>query len=312
VPVRPGHGLAPDGAHTLTALPQLAGIDDATAAVAAAWPGKRAPAVRLLPDRLEYAELAAMAGPPEGGRRGELLPIGVDETGLEPVYLDFRAEPHLLCFADGESGKTALLRLIARGLADRLPPERARIVLIDYRRTLLGAISPAHLIGYASTAQAAAAAITEVAESLRGRLPGPDVTPGQLRARAWWHGPDVYVLVDDYDLVAPTVGGATANPLHPLLEFLPQAKDVGLHLVLARRSGGAGRALFEPVIARLRELASPAWIGSGSPDEGALVDAVKPTPQPPGRGSLVNRRSGVRRLQLAWLGPAPDADGEPG
>jgi len=312
VPTRPGHGLAADGAHTLTALPLLPGVDGPAAAVAAAWNGERAPAVRLLPQRLDHAELMALAGPPESGRRGELLPIGVDEVGLEPVHLDFRAEPHLLCFADGESGKTALLRLIARGLTDRLPPERARIVLLDYRRTLLGAISPAHLIGYASTASAAAAAISEVAESLRARLPGPDVTPRQLRARSWWQGPEVYVLVDDYDLVAPTVGGGTANPLHPLLEFLPQAKDVGLHLVLVRRSGGAGRALFEPVIARLRELAAPAWIGSGSPDEGALVDVVKPSPQPPGRGSLVSRRSGVRRVQLAWLAPESDGDGEPG
>jgi S-DNA-T family DNA segregation ATPase FtsK/SpoIIIE len=30
------------------------------------------------------------------------------------------------------------------------------------------------------------------------------------------------VLVDDYDLVAPA-GGSTANPLLPLVEFLPQA-----------------------------------------------------------------------------------------
>jgi DNA segregation ATPase FtsK/SpoIIIE, S-DNA-T family len=33
----------------------------------------------------------------------------------------------------------------------------------------------------------------------------------------------------DYDLV-PTQGGP--NPLAPLLEFLAQAKDVGLHLIL--------------------------------------------------------------------------------
>ncbi len=29
------------------------------------------------------------------------------------------------------------------------------------------------------------------------------------------------------------------NPLAPLVEYLPHGKDIGLHLVVARRSGGA-------------------------------------------------------------------------
>ena len=35
------------------------------------------------------------------------------------------------------------------------------------------------------------------------------------------------MLVDDYDLVAT----GRANPLAPLLDYLSQARDVGLHLV---------------------------------------------------------------------------------
>ena len=68
------------------------------------------------------------------------------------------------------------------------------------------------------------------------------------------------------------------------MEFLPQAKDVGLHVVVARRCGGAARALFDPLLGRLRELGAPGLVMNGSPDEGALVDTVKPGPQPPGRG----------------------------
>jgi S-DNA-T family DNA segregation ATPase FtsK/SpoIIIE len=140
---------------------------------------------------------------------------------------------------------------------------------------------------------------------LRGRLPGPGIGARALRERSWWSGPEVYVLVDDYDLVAPA-GSAAANPLLPLVEFLAQAKDVGLHLVLARRSGGAGRALFDPLLGRLRELAAPGLVMNGSPDEGALVGGVKPRPSPPGRGTLVDRRRGHRRVQLGWLPPEPD------
>jgi S-DNA-T family DNA segregation ATPase FtsK/SpoIIIE len=130
------------------------------------------------------------------------------------------------------------------------------------------------------------------------------VTAEQLRNRSWWKGPELFVLVDDYDLVA-TQGG---NPLTLLIDFLPQARDVGLHVVIVRRSGGASRALYDPVIQRLRDLATPGLVMSGSKDEGALLGDVKPSVQPPGRGQLVSRRSGVALVQVAWL-PDSTLDG---
>jgi DNA segregation ATPase FtsK/SpoIIIE, S-DNA-T family len=105
--------------------------------------------------------------------------------------------------------------------------------------------------------------------------------------------------VDDYDLVA----SGPSNPLAVLLDHLAQARDVGLHLVLTRRSGGAARALFEPVIQRLRELSSPGLVLSGDRDEGPLLGTVRPQPMPPGRGFLVTRKEGVRLVQLAHLKP---------
>ena len=44
--------------------------------------------------------------------------------------------------------------------------------------------------------------IKEITGSMRKRLPGPDVTQEQLRNRSWWKGPELFVIVDDYDLVA--------------------------------------------------------------------------------------------------------------
>jgi S-DNA-T family DNA segregation ATPase FtsK/SpoIIIE len=85
-------------------------------------------------------------------------------------------------------------------------------------------------------------------------------------------------------------------------ELLAHGADVGLRLVLARRVGGTGRALFDPVLARLRELGGPALLLDGSPDEGPLVGAVRAAPQPPGRGLLVDRAHGTRLVQLARWG----------
>ncbi|HSK61685.1 MAG TPA: type VII secretion protein EccCb, partial [Actinomycetospora sp.] len=303
---RPGRGQSRDKLHVLTALPRLDGVADAAdlgratgelvARVAVAWGGPGAPRVRLLPDRVG---VEALPGPGDGPPH--LLPLGLSEERLAPVLLDVAADPHFVCYADAESGKTALLRGFAHQIVTRYRPEQARLILVDYRRSLLGAVASDHLISYTSSAQAAAQAMTELVESLHQRLPGPDVTPAQLRARSWWTGPDVFVLVDDYDLVA---GGST-NPLTALLDLLPQARDVGLHLVVARRAGGAARAMFEPVLARLRELSSPGIVMSGSRDEGVLLGTVRPGPQPPGRGWLVGRRHGERLVQVGWRAPDP-------
>jgi len=72
---------------------------------------------------------------------------------------------------------------------------------------------------------------------------------------------------------------------------------------LARRSGGASRALYEPVIQSLRDLASPGLLLSGSPDEGPLLGNLKPAPSAPGRGRLVSRDRGREVVQLGWLDP---------
>ncbi|GAA5146932.1 type VII secretion protein EccC [Pseudonocardia eucalypti] len=314
VPAKPGHGLTADGAQCVIARPMIDTLgDDLAATVAAladAWEEPPVPSVRLLPDRIDYSEVLALAG----SGSPHVLPIGVDEARLEPVLLDFDADPHLICLADDESGKTNLLRVLAGGVVRGLDPERARIVLVDYRRTLLGQVPDSHLIGYASGAKVAAEVVRDIADSLRRRLPGPDVTPARLRDRSWWSGPELYLLVDDYDLVAGAGAGAagSANPLLPLMEFLPQAKDVGLHLVLARRCGGVGRAMFEPVFSRLRELATPGLMMSGPPDEGPILDGLRPEPLPPGRGVLVGRRYGKRRMQVAWYEPDLEGPGDGG
>ena len=213
------------------------------------------------------------------------------------VDIDFATEPHLLVFGD-ESGKSSFLRSLAESIVRRFTPEQARIILVDYRRSLLGTVTTEHLIGYGTEVEYTSKLIASAAMYMEKRRPGPDVTPEQLRTRSWWEGPELFVLVDDYDLVA---GGR--NPLQPLLEYLSQARDVGLHLVLARRAGGAARALYDPIIQRLRELGSPGLVMSGDREEGVLLGNVRPSALPPGRGWLVTRRQGARLVQLAYLEP---------
>jgi len=299
----PGRGITPEKLQFLTALPRIDGkttaedLGDGLAAlvndVRQAWEGPGAPPVRLLPDELPYASLPLTADRPG-------VPIGIAEADLAPVWLDFTSDPHALVFGDSECGKSTFLRAVAQALVDRNSLTQARLIVVDYRRSLLGAVTTEHQIGYGTSAQVTQGIITEVVGVMKARLPGPDVTAEQLRARSWWKGPDLYVLVDDYDLVA---GGGANNPLTPLMEFLGQARDIGLHLIVTRRSGGASRALYDPILMRMRELGSPGLVMSGDKNEGILLGTVKPSPQPPGRGWFVTRREGARLVQLAWLPP---------
>ncbi|MEP6695328.1 MAG: type VII secretion protein EccCb, partial [Pseudonocardiales bacterium] len=301
----PGRGLTRDKLHLLTALPRIdgqwsaAGLSAATAtavgAIAQAWRGLPSPRVRLLPAMFSAGDLPS--ADPVSSPAG--IPIGIREADLGPVHLDFNADPHFVCFGDVECGKTGLLRLLLAGIAVRYTPEHARIIAVDYRRTLLEAVDSPHMLGYATGSAAAGPMINDVRDSMLRRLPGPDVTPEQLRNRSWWSGPELFLVVDDYDLVATQSG----NPLSDIAELLPQARDIGLHLIVARRSGGASRALFDPVIQRIKELGSPGLAMSAHRDEGVLLGNVRSGPMQPGRGVLVSRRTGDQLTQVAWLAP---------
>ena len=301
----PGRGLTPQKLHFLSALPRIDGtadvagladgVADLVARVRAAWPGAGAPAVRMLPAMLPYAELVAHVR--DRGATDRTRPVvGIDENDLAPVHLDLRAEPHLVVLGDTRSGKTNLLRVVVDQVTAGYTPEEAKLVLLDYRHGLLDVADRPHVLAHGFSSAHAAPIVAQVVTGLTKRLPPQDITPDRLAARDWWHGPELFVVVDDYDLVA----GGSGSPLLPLLDLLPLARDIGLHVVLARAVGGAGRALFEPVVQRLREAGSPAVLLSGSRDEGPLFGNVRPEPLPPGRGRLVTRQ-GVRLVQTAYL-----------
>ncbi len=298
----PGRGITADRYQFLAALSRVddrSTIDDLGEGTAKLitdlknnWRGRPAPAVRLLPAVYPYERM-----PVPDPRPG--IPIGLSESDLQPVFLELSNDPHFLLFGDTESGKSTFLRAFAQAIVDRHTEEEARVVLIDYRRSLLDAVKTKHLIGYGTTAQRAEEIMAEVNQVMEGRLPGPDVTAEQLRNKSWWHGPELYVLVDDYDLVS----GGSNNPLQLVSGVLGQARDIGLHLIIARRTGGASRAAYEPVTMAIRELGSPGMVMSGDRDEGPLVGNIRPSALPPGRGWLVTRREGTRLVQLAWLDP---------
>ena len=251
------------------------GVDDLVKRSDAAWHGPRGPKLRLLPERITLEQIRTQAETLALPDR--LLLLGVDEKELAPVGLDMDLEPHLLVYGDSQSGKSALLRGLIREITRTRTAKQAQLVVVDYRRSLLGEVPEEYQLHYLTSAAQATPALRDLATYLESRIPGPDVTPDQLRNRSWWTGAEAFVLVDDYDLVATQ----QSSPLAVLQPMMAQARDVGLHIVVARRSGGASRASYESVLQSMRDLAMPGLLLSGSPEEGPLLGKLRPQLAPP-------------------------------
>ncbi|MFR9799762.1 type VII secretion protein EccCa [Streptomyces sp. MS06] len=298
----PGRGQTPQKLHFMAAVPRIDGLAsdtdlaDATRALAAEvsrhWQAPGAPEVRLLPREFPAAQL------PPGNRlpqRG--IAFALDEDNLEPVFVDFDQDPFFLVFGESESGKSNLLRLLIKQLAERYPGDECKLFVVDNRRALLDATPPSHLAEYIPMSNAMEHHMSALADLMQRRTPTADVTAQQLRDRSWWQGPTVFVVIDDYDLVSTSSG----NPLAGLTELLPFSRDVGVRFIIARSTAGAGRASYEPFMQRMKELGAQGVVLAGDPSEGDLLGRVRPRPMPPGRGVFVSRRRGTPLVQTALL-----------
>ncbi|PTT20137.1 type VII secretion protein EccC [Microbacterium sp. HMWF026] len=302
VPVgQPGRGLSATSLQMLTSVPRIDGSDDpATIAdgvsdmidrVSAAWRGEPGPKLRLLPELISLDEVRSLAEP--GDPR---MLLGIEEAQLSPFGVDPRVEPHLFVYGDSGTGKSSFLRAVAKEIQRLYTPAEAKIFVVDYRRALLGEIPDDYLGAYLTSHDLATGGMNDLAQYFSTRIPGPDVTPAQLRERSWWKGAEGFILVDDYDLVATSQG----NPLAVLQPLLAQAGDLGLHVILTRRSGGASRAAYDPIIQRFTDLGVTGILLGGNPEEGALIGRVKPERAAPGRAQIVSREHGLVASQLSF------------
>ncbi|WP_201377396.1 type VII secretion protein EccCb [Ktedonobacter sp. SOSP1-85] len=262
------------------------------------WNGPAAPPVRLLPTLVRWEDLPSPATAenlPAG------IPLGLEELRLDPIFIDvISAGPHFLILGDSESGKTTLLRAWMRGIEQRYQKEEASFAIIDYRKTLVDFAESQHLLTYAYNTPTLAACIGNLKASLEKRVAdGGDTPLSRLQASKRWTGRHFFLFVDDYDSLAT----GTSTPLSPLVDYLSAGRDIGFHVVLARRVGGVGRSSFEPMLQRLREMGTSAIIMSGDSQEGRLIHNQAATLQPPGRGYLVQRNHPPTLVQIAFAKP---------
>ncbi|WP_017600819.1 type VII secretion protein EccC [Nocardiopsis lucentensis] len=301
VPRTPGRGITEDKHHFLTGLPRAdgdadpvtlsAGVGELIERIRTAWDGPEAPPVRTLPPVLHAAELPASQLTKTGGLK---IPLGLESRRMQPFWHDFSATPHLLVVGDTETGKTTLLRHVTNAIREHYDSTTARVVLADQRRQLYDAIPEEMRLGYAVSPDNVKEMMVAAAQAMKARLPGPEVTPDRIRKRDWWTGPELFIVIDDFEMVS----GSGPSPLTPLLPMLSQGAEIGMHVVLVHAAGGFSRASNDPVIRSMIDFNTPSIMLSVPPSEGMLFGNVRARKMPPGRALWISRRDPVE-VQLA-------------
>ncbi|GAB3451736.1 type VII secretion protein EccC [Streptomonospora sediminis] len=302
VPRTPGRGITDDKFHFLTGLPRAdgsadpvtlsVGVAELISRVNDAWGDKRrAPAVRTLPAVLHAAELPGAELTEFGGLK---VALGLESRRMKPFWHDFSATPHLIVVGDTETGKTTLVKHITNAIREQYDAETARVVLVDQRRQLFDAIPRDMQLGYAVTGESMQEMMGAAAGAMRERLPGPDITPDRLRRKDWWNGPELFLIVDDYEMVS----GSGPSPLAPLQPMLTQAAEIGMHLILVHAAGGFSRATSDPVIRTMIDGNTPSVLFSAPQSEGVLFGNIRPRRMAPGRALWISRRDPIE-VQVA-------------
>ncbi|WP_231587554.1 type VII secretion protein EccCa [Corynebacterium comes] len=280
LPTLPGRGLDANGRQMLVALSSNQDLAHITTTAAGQEP---VPALRVLPAHIRLGELEPAPG----------IALAVGGPRLSTLAWDPVGSPHLVCVGGQGSGKSTLLATVMVGIAG-LGRAAARMVVIDHRRAHLGEVDEDMLAAYSATTTVTAAVLKDTVATLNTRLPGPDITPAQLAARDWWEGPEIFLIIDDLDLVAD-------HELARLADLLPHSRDIGLHLVLARKSGGIGRALFGPFLSGVRDQTPAVLLLDADREEGTIF-GIRPRTRPPGRGTWQVRGETVGVCQVATAG----------
>jgi S-DNA-T family DNA segregation ATPase FtsK/SpoIIIE len=149
---RPGRGLSRDGLHMILSLP-IDGDEQWRHHGASA-----APPIPVLSTHVDHAVVVQLADKELGAAR---ILLGLEERRLRPVAVDFVRDSHLLILGDNECGKTATLRTLCREIIRTKTAAEAQLLVVDFRRSLLGVDDSDHLGGYAMSPAA-----------LAGLLPG--------------------------------------------------------------------------------------------------------------------------------------------
>jgi len=245
----------------------------------------RARPVRVLPTSLSATDLEPRLEPGEA-----LVPLGLDEATFATSELDFDGvDRNLLIIGDSGTGRTGLLTHIAASMAEGSNAEELVIAVIDPRGTMRDVVPDDLLGGYAGSAVMAGRLVEAILPELELRA----IRLADAAASFTAPTPRIMLIVDDYDVLT----ASRSSPLAALVPYLSMGREVNLNVVLARRTNGTARGMFESAFASIRESGATGLLLSGDRSEGQLFGSVRPTLLPTGRCQLIRAGQAPQTVQ---------------
>ncbi len=304
---RPGFGLTREGFELLVGVPEVVGpagervsTRDIGAFIADLTGAGRVESLARLPERIPLSEVADAFG---GSARDDdplTIPFGIGETALQPAALPTRLVPNMLVVGRQLCGKTTTLAVFGQMIAARCTPEQAQITIIDPKTSLIGRVQGDHVRAYAYTADDIDAAIGELAQLLRDRLPPSGLSQQELLERSSWDGPHHFVLIDDEQELRPhgVLGKNAATA--PLWGLIERSREIGLHVIASRLPGNwAGVSVTNPFLQKMTGSRAPTLFMDNDPAAVKVFGRTSAQQLPPGRGLLVTSDGGMEGVLVA-------------
>ena len=314
VPIKqPGRALQFGGQHMMLGAPVVGGrtlvvnADDqdessqneavrgACAEIAELWAAKGvavAPALRTLPSEIGFGELGPVSG--------DVLKLGIGETEMAAVGVDFGESPHFYAVGSTGAGRTSVLRTLLASIEEKFTPEEATVLICDPGLALADAIDPRYLKYYINTIPDVMTLATGLASKLEERRPPPGLAGEQL-ARWQFGGERVFLVIDDITLLNPPGASLTQSILMPLVPAIQQGRQIRFHVLATASSQNWAAGGSNKIIQAMNMTGAGVLVMDGPRER--IIGEVKAGSRPPGRGELVYRKAGNQMVQVA-LPPA--------
>jgi len=213
------------------------------------------------------------------------ISLGIEDFSLSPITVELNADsPHVLVAGGPGSGKTSVLRTCLLMLASTPENKHARVILLDFRRSSRILRRLPNIWMYADNEEQLIETIDTLKTELRERA-------ARLREELEKQENDdepigtrevpIVLIIDDYEQFSVL----TKNPLNDLKEFMLQARDLRLHIIVTGGPGDVSRG--DTLLQQVRACRMGVILGA-DPQEPAVL-GVRMSDLPPGRGYIVQR-----------------------
>lgn len=256
--------------------------------LAAAWSGPRPVPVRVLPECVQLGELGA---PEDPGAGSPAVPVGLEAESLDVFRADLRDGPHFVIAGPAESGKTTLLRTWLVSLAERNPPERLELWLVDMG---MGGLRPLKGLPHVRAYVTDGAGLAEIVDRIAADLP-----ERRRQVSEGGQPPEMVVAIDDFEWFRD---GAPPGVKEKLEQMIRRERGLGFHLLAAGQTLAFSQG-YDGLTKALKELQTGFLLGSSDAGDLSLFNLRLPMGEtgrllPPGLGFYA-RRGRYRKIKAA-------------